>query len=84
MTPAPCDGLSALIWAASPRVEHVGLVIKGIFGWANVRHQELAKTIRWLQNSCGLANLCVTPQELLAQLSHMAMGSVDYLLPPLE
>ncbi|MDI3462696.1 MAG: Mobile element protein [Nitrospira sp.] len=48
------------------KVEHAFLVIKRIFGWANVRYRGLAKNTHWLQISCGLANLYVARRRLLA------------------
>jgi transposase, IS5 family len=48
------------------KVEHAFLVIKRIFGWAKVRYRGLAKNTHWLQISCGLANLYVSRQRLLA------------------
>jgi IS5 family transposase len=48
------------------KVEHVFLVIKRIFGWAKVRYRGLAKNTHWLFISCGLANLYVARQRLLA------------------
>ena len=48
------------------KVEHVFLVIKRIFGWAKVRYRGLAKNTHWLQISCGLANLYVVRQRLMA------------------
>jgi transposase, IS5 family len=48
------------------KVEHAFLVIKRIFGWAKVRYRGLAKNTHWLQISCGLANLYVARQRLLA------------------
>jgi IS5 family transposase len=48
------------------KVEHAFLVIKRIFGWANVRYRGLAKHTHWLQISCGLANLYVARRRLLA------------------
>lgn len=41
------------------KVAHAFLVIKRIFGWANVRYRRLAGNTHWLQISCELANLCV-------------------------
>jgi IS5 family transposase len=51
------------------RVEHAFLVIKRIFGWANVRYRGLAKNTHWLHISCGLANLYVARRRLLAEAS---------------
>ena len=48
------------------KVEHAFLVIKQIFGWANVRYRGLAKNTHWLQISCGLANLYMARRQLLA------------------
>lgn len=48
------------------KVEHAFLVIKRIFGWANVRDRGLAKNAHWLFISCGLANLYVARRRLLA------------------
>jgi len=48
------------------KVEHAFLVIKRIFGWAKVRYRGLAKNAHWLQISCGLANLYVARQRLMA------------------
>jgi len=48
------------------KVEHVFLVLKRIFGWAKVRYRGLAKNTHWLFISCGLANLYVVRQRLLA------------------
>jgi transposase, IS5 family len=48
------------------KVEHAFLVIKRIFGWAKVRYRGLAKNTHWLQISCGLANLYVARQRLMA------------------
>jgi len=42
------------------------LVIKRIFGWAKVRYRGLEKNTRWLFISCGLANLYVARQRLMA------------------
>jgi IS5 family transposase len=47
-------------------VEHAFLVIKRIFGWAKVRYRGLAKNTHWLHISCGLANLYVARQRLMA------------------
>jgi transposase, IS5 family len=49
------------------KVEHAFLVIKRIFGWAKVRYRGLAKNTHWLQISCGLANLYVARQRLIAE-----------------
>ena len=49
------------------KVEHAFLVIKRIFGWAKVRYRGLAKNTHWLQISCGLANLYVARQRLMAE-----------------
>ena len=48
------------------KVEHAFLVIKRILGWAKVRYRGLAKNAHWLQISCGLANLYVARQRLMA------------------
>jgi len=48
------------------KVEHAFLVIKRIFGWANVRYRGLAKNTHWLFISCGLANLYVARRRLVA------------------
>jgi IS5 family transposase len=48
------------------KVEHAFLVIKRIFGWAKVRYRGLAKNTHWLHISCGLANLYVARQRLMA------------------
>ena len=47
------------------KVEHVFLVIKRIFGWANVRYRGLAKNTHWLYISCGLANLYMARRRLV-------------------
>ena len=49
------------------KVEHAFLIIKRIFGWANVRYRGLAKHTHWLPISCGLANLYVARRRLLAE-----------------
>ena len=46
--------------------EPVFLVIKRIFGWANVRDRGLAKNTHWLSISCGLANLYVARRRVWA------------------
>lgn len=51
------------------KVDHAFLVIKRIFGWAQVRYRRLAKNTHWLQISCGLANLYVSRRSLLAGVS---------------
>ena len=48
-----------------PKVEHVFLVIKRIFGWSKVRYRGLAKNTNWLWVTCGLANLYVARRRLL-------------------
>ncbi|MGZ8383672.1 MAG: IS5 family transposase [Nitrospira sp.] len=48
------------------KVEQVFLVIKRIFGGSKVRYRGLAKNTHWLFISCGLANLYVARQRLLA------------------
>jgi transposase, IS5 family len=48
------------------KVEHAFLVIKRIFGWATVRYRGLAKNTHGLPISCGLANLYVARQRLMA------------------
>jgi transposase, IS5 family len=48
------------------KVEHTFLVIKRIFGWANVRYRGLAKNTHWLRISCELANLYVARRRLMA------------------
>jgi IS5 family transposase len=48
------------------KVEHAFLVITRIVGWAKVRYRGLAKNTHWLQISCGLANLYMVRQRLLA------------------
>jgi transposase, IS5 family len=48
------------------KVEHAFLVLKRIFGWATVRYRGLAKNTHWLHISCGLANLYVARQRLMA------------------
>lgn len=48
------------------KVEQACLVIKRIFGWVKVRYRGLAKNTHWFQISCGLANLYVARQRLLA------------------
>jgi len=48
------------------KVEYAFLVIKRIFGWAKVRYRGLEKNTRWLFISCGLANLYVARQRLMA------------------
>jgi transposase, IS5 family len=50
------------------KVEHAFLVIKRIFGWAKVRYRGLAKNTHWLHISCGLANLYVARQRLMARV----------------
>jgi IS5 family transposase len=47
-------------------VDHAFLVIKRIFGWANVRYRGLAKNTHGLFISCDLANLYVARRRLLA------------------
>ncbi len=48
------------------KVEHVFLVIKRIFGWSKVRYRGWAKNTYWRVISCGLANLYMARQRLLA------------------
>jgi len=48
------------------KVEHAFLVMKRIFGWATVRYRGLAKNTHGLHISCGLANLYVARQRLMA------------------
>jgi IS5 family transposase len=50
------------------KVEHAFLVIKRIFGWANVRYRGLAKNTHWRYISCGLANLYVARRRLVAEV----------------
>jgi IS5 family transposase len=49
------------------KVEHVFLVMKRIFGWAKVRYRGLAKNTNWLFVTCGLTNLYIARQRLLAR-----------------
>lgn len=48
------------------KVEHAFLVIKRIFGWANVRYCGLEKNTTWLFVSYSLANLYMARRRLLA------------------
>jgi len=48
------------------KVEQAFLVLKRIFGWAQVRYRGLAKNTHWLHISCGLANLYVARRRLVA------------------
>jgi IS5 family transposase len=48
------------------KVEPAFVVIKRIFGWANVRYRGLAKNIHGLPISCGWAKLYVSRRRLLA------------------
>lgn len=58
-----CNRTKSMVRA---KVEHAFMVIKRIFGWANVRYWGLVKNTHWLQISGGLANLDVARRRLLA------------------
>ena len=47
------------------KVEHAFLVIKRIFGWANVRYRGREKTTNGLFVTCGLAHLSVARRRVL-------------------